>query len=108
MAERIIEVRVPLAARQEIAGYSASNDPVVERILLTESGRVGNLLVKEGYLKSGECVQMRFVSDPGINLDSTTRTIEITGAVVDANGRFFKVGNPICVLKVETPINNRN
>jgi hypothetical protein len=108
MAERIVEVGVPPAARQEITGYSASCDPVAERIILSESGKVADLLVTEGYLKSGDGVQMRFVPDPNINLESPTRSVTITGAVRDADGRFFKMGGPICVLKIETPVNNRN
>ena len=101
MAERIVEVGVPPAVRKEIVGYSASGDPVTKRIILLESGKVKNFLVTSGYLKSGDGVQMRFIPDPATNLDSPTRPVKITEAVVDADGHFFKLGDPIRVLNIK-------
>jgi hypothetical protein len=108
MKERIVEVKVPPAARKEMADYCVCNDPVAKKILLTESGKVENFLIMGGYIKTRDRVQIRFVPDSDTNFDNLIRTIEITGAVRDSEGRFFKVGNPEHTLKVKATFSNKN
>lgn len=108
MAERIVEVGVPPETRKEIVDYFASGDPVVKEILLSESGKVTTFLIKKGYLKCGEGVQIRFISNPDVSLDSLVRPVAVIDAVVDTDGHLIKLGNPVDVMEFKTPISIKN
>lgn len=108
MAERIVEVGVPPRVKKEITDYHVIGDPLVSNIILSESARVMDHLAILGYLKTGDAIRVVFVANSDVELNSPVRSATMFDAVMDADGRLLKFGDPVAIFQINTPINTKN
>jgi len=108
MAERIVEVGVPPRVKKEITDYHVIGDPLVSKMILCESAKVMDYLAITGYLETGDAIQVVFVANPDVELNSPVRSATIFDAIRDADGRFQKFGDPVAIFRINTPINIKN